>query len=132
MARRNKQREILRGEVWQVNFKFSDPNVPPGPPTGSEPKHPRPAVVMGVRDIGLLPLRIVVPITTGHEMFEFYRWMVHLPASKENGLDHDSWADAFQITCASTQLFVDKRGDLETELLSKIAEAILLSIGHEL
>lgn len=86
---------------------------------------------MGVRDVGLLPLRIVVPITTGNELFEFYRWMIHLPFSKENGLAHDSYADAFQISCASTELFVEKRGDLEKELLGKIVDAILLSIGYE-
>ena len=57
--------------------------------------------------------------------------MVRIPASSENGLDHNSWADAFQITCASTKLFVKKRGVLEPKLLHEIAEVILLCVGYE-
>ncbi len=85
---------------------------------------------MGVREVGRLPLRIVVPITTGHEHFILYPWMEHVIATAENGLNHDSWADAFQITCTSTKLFDRKLGNLATDKLNKIAEAILLCIGH--
>ena len=43
-----------RGEIWLVDF---DPAV------GAEIRKARPAVVISVKDIGRLPLRIVVPIT---------------------------------------------------------------------
>lgn len=43
-----------RGEVWHVRF---DPAV------GAEIQKTRPAVVISVDEVGVLPLRIIVPIT---------------------------------------------------------------------
>ncbi len=44
----------VRGEVWRVNFE---------PRQGSEMRKVRPAVVINDNRIGLLLLKIVVPIT---------------------------------------------------------------------
>ena len=83
---------------------------------------------MNVRDVGRLPLYILVPVTTGREEFEFYPWMVRILATDKNGLDHDSWADAFQITSASEKRFTDKLGTLEESSMSEIVGAILFCV----
>ena len=44
-----------RGEIWLINL---DPTV------GAEIKKSRPAVIVNVDEVGVLPLRVIVPITT--------------------------------------------------------------------
>ncbi len=46
--------DIHRGEIWRVDF---DPTI------GVEMNKKRPAVVISTDNIGVLPLRVVVPIT---------------------------------------------------------------------
>lgn len=113
---------INRGEIWQVNF---DPAV------GSETKSEHPAIVIDTPEAGLLPLHIVVPITSGREEFRGLPWMVRLPASSANGLDHGSWADAFQVKSISTERFMFRRGKLSGQQINSIVDAILFCIGHE-
>ncbi|HAF62745.1 MAG TPA: hypothetical protein DCK95_10530 [Anaerolineaceae bacterium] len=43
-----------RGEIWLINL---DPNV------GAEIKELHPAVDININEVGVLPLRIIVPIT---------------------------------------------------------------------
>ncbi|MBU0732774.1 MAG: type II toxin-antitoxin system PemK/MazF family toxin, partial [Proteobacteria bacterium] len=45
---------MLRGEVWLINL---DPTL------GSEIKKTRPAVIVNDDAIGILPLKVIVPIT---------------------------------------------------------------------
>lgn len=92
---------IQRGEIWNVDF---DPQV------GAEVRKIRPAVVMSISAAGRLPLHIIVPITTGQANFAGYFWMVPTPASPTNGLDHDSFANAFQVKSVSVNRFVNKQG----------------------
>ena len=47
-------RRSQRGEIWTVRFDPSE---------GAEIRKVRPAVVISVDTVGLLPLRIVVPLT---------------------------------------------------------------------
>jgi mRNA interferase MazF len=112
---------IQRGEIWNVNF---DPQV------GAEIGKVRPAVVMNVSTAGRLPLHIIVPITTGRVSFSQYFWMVPIPASSINGLDHDSFADAFQVKSVSVNRFVSKLGVVTRPQIDEIAAAVVLCIGY--
>jgi len=51
---------MRRGEVWLINL---DPTV------GSEIKKTRPAVIVNDDAIGILPLRVIVPITAWQERY---------------------------------------------------------------
>jgi len=75
-----------KGELWNVKFD---------PATGAEINKIRPALVMNIAKAGRLPLRMVVPITTGNAGFRKLFWMVEIAADPSNGLSHDSFADAF-------------------------------------
>jgi mRNA interferase MazF len=94
-----KPKVIQRGEVWNVDF---DPQV------GAEVQKVRPAVVVNISTAGRLPLHIIVPITSGHPRFKNYFWMLPIMATSSNGLDNDSYADAFQVKSISTNRFVAK------------------------
>ena len=109
-----------RGEIWLVDF---DPAV------GAEIRKARPAVAISVKGIGRLPLRIVVPITDWNPAFANYPWFVKISASASNGLSKDSGADAFQVKSVSEDRFVKRLGDVSSDQLDEIAEAVALCVG---
>jgi mRNA interferase MazF len=111
----------MRGEVWDVRF---DPSI------GAEIQKIRPAVVLGVDSIGILPLRIVVPITDWKPHYTRFPWFVHLPATASNGLSKDSGADAFQVKSISVNRFIRKLGSLTETQVNDIAAAIALCVGY--
>jgi mRNA interferase MazF len=113
--------QIQRGQVWDVQFS---------PQIASELRQKHPAVVMNVAGVGRLPLHIVVPITTGEPYFKNFVWMIPLKANSTNGLDHDSFADAFQIKSVSEKRFLDHRGHLSPTELDEIAAVIAFVIGY--
>ena len=78
---------MRRGEVWLINL---DPTV------GSEIKKTRPAVIVNDDAIGVLPLRVIVPITAWQERYAIAPWMVRLDPAPENGLEGNISAQALQ------------------------------------
>lgn len=109
-----------RGEVWWVDF---DPSV------GSEQRKVRPAVVVGVDGLGILPLRIVVPITTRRNLSTSHPWWVDLEPSPENGLSNPSVADALQVKSLSLERFDRRMGAVAANELCEVASAVALCIG---
>jgi mRNA interferase MazF len=110
----------LRGEVWWVRF---DPTV------GSEVRKTRPAVVMSVSEVGRLPLRIIVPVTSWDDSYGELSWFVRLPPTRENGLQKESGADAFQVKSVSVERLVSRIGALEEARIDAIADAVALCVG---
>jgi mRNA interferase MazF len=58
-----------RGEIWLVRL---DPTV------GTEISKTRPAVIVNDNAIGILPLKVIVPITDWKKTFVTRPWMVYL------------------------------------------------------
>lgn len=114
----------LKGEIWKVEFD---------PARGAEINKIRPALVMNIAKAGRLPLRMVVPITTGNVGFRSLFWMVEIIADSDNGLSHDSFADAFQFKSVSVDRFLSRVGEIKSQdFLHEIASAIALCIGYTL
>jgi len=78
---------MLRGQVWLVNL---DPTI------GSEISKTRPTVIVNDDAIGILPLKVIVPITDWKERYATRPWMVHLQPTIDNGLSKPSGVDTFQ------------------------------------
>jgi mRNA interferase MazF len=114
-----RKRTIRRGEIWQISF---DPTV------GSEIRKTRPAVVLSSDDLGLLPVKIVVPLTEYKEYYIDYPWHVRVEAAKGNGLKKTSSADCLQVKSLSTERFQKKLGSLGNEEMDKIINGIALCI----
>jgi mRNA interferase MazF len=106
---------MLRGEVWLLNL---DPTV------GAEIQKTRPFVIVSSDAVGVLPLRVIVPLTDWKERYALASWMVRVFPTSENGLSKDSAADTFQIRSVSTARFVRKIGNLAARDLDLIVEAI--------
>ena len=106
---------MLRGEVWLINL---DPTV------GSEIRKTRPVIIVNDNDVGILPLKVIVPVTEWKERYRSAPWMVELIPSAQNGLSKNSAADAFQVRSVSNQRFVKKLGNVSTIIMAEIAEAL--------
>ena len=64
-----------RGEVWKINL---DPTI------GAEIKKTRPAVIVNDDGVGILPLRVIVPITDWKMNYEIASWMASVGAKRKS------------------------------------------------
>lgn len=108
-----------RGEIWLINL---DPTI------GAEIKKTRPAVIVSSDAVGILPLKIIVPITDWKDRYAQYPWMIQLTKNPKNGLSKDSAADAFQVRSVDQQRLVKCLGEVQAETIGQIVEAIKLVI----
>ncbi len=106
---------MKRGEIWLVNL---DPTI------GSEIKKTRPAVIISSDLVGILPLKVVVPLTDWKDRYTSASWMVHLEPDEQNGLKKNSAADALQIRSVSEKRLVKKIGSLTLVQVAQIAQAV--------
>ncbi len=109
-----------RGEVWLVEFQ---------PSRGAEISKTRPAVVMSLDSVGILPLRLVVPFTSWQPQFVGAPWLIPILPTPTNGLTNQSAADAFQTSSFSTERFLRRFGVLDAAEVEDIAKAISASVG---
>ena len=106
---------MLRGEVWLINL---DPTV------GSEIKKKRPAIIVNDDGVGILPLRVIVPITEWKERYAHAKWMVQLSPNAQNGLTKNSAIDTFQIRSVSQKRFINRLGEVSKVEMEEIVNAL--------
>ena len=111
---------MLKGEVWLINF---DPTI------GAEIQKTRPAIIVNEDAIGILPLRIIVPLTDWKERYQIAPWMVRIDPDTSRSLNKPSAADAFQIRSVSQVRFVNRLGRISNDQLMEILKAIQIVIG---
>jgi mRNA interferase MazF len=112
-----------RGEVWMVNF---DPTI------GTEIRKIRPAVVISSNTIGILPIKLVAPITDWKDWYAGNLWHIKLNPNGENGLSKDSSIDTLQLRGVDLQRFIRKLGSLTLEEMNSITTAIVTVIEAEI
>jgi mRNA interferase MazF len=113
---------MKRGEVWLVNL---DPTI------GAEIKKTRPAVIVNDDAVGILPLKVIVPITEWRDRYMVAPWMVRLEPTPENGLDKPSAADAFQVRSVAQQRLVRTLGKLSESTMQEITRALAVVLVIE-
>jgi len=96
---------MQRGEAWLINL---DPTV------GAEIRKTRPVVIVSDDAMGILPLRVIVPITEWKDRYAV------APA-----------ADAFQVRSVSRERFVRRIGRLSGTAMQEITRALALVLGVE-
>lgn len=109
-----------RGEIWVVEFE---------PQRGAEIHKTRPAIVISIPEIEVLPLRIVVPLRDRKPHHERYSWMVRFKPTGKNGLKKESSADTAQVKSFSTDRFIRKVGVLTESELAEVLNAVALCVG---
>lgn len=85
-----------RGEIWLVNF---DPTI------GKEIKKTRPAIVISSDAIGILPIKLVAPVTDWKDWFAGNLWHIKIEPDETNGLMKASSVDVLQLRGVDTQRF---------------------------
>lgn len=111
---------MQRDEIWLVNL---DPTI------GAEIKKTRPALIVSDDAIGILPLKVIVPITEWKDRFAVAPWMVRLEPNAENALGKLSAADAFQVRSVAQERFVRRVGKLSETTMEQVTKA-LASVLH--
>src|ERR1700677_3390921 len=102
-----------RGEIWLLNL---DPSL------GAEIRKTRPCIIVNDDAVGILPLRVVVPVTEWKDRYAVAPWMVRLDPDARNGLSKPSAADAFQMRSVAQERFVQRMGEISAQHLRKITE----------
>jgi mRNA interferase MazF len=111
-----------RGEIWMVNF---DPTI------GAEIKKTRPALLLSINSLGVLPLKIVVPVTGWRREFSGNAWHVFLEPTRQNGLQKESALDLLQIKSIDERRLVKKLGAVDQATISEAMKALLIVVGYQ-
>ncbi|MBM4286617.1 MAG: type II toxin-antitoxin system PemK/MazF family toxin [Deltaproteobacteria bacterium] len=114
---------MRRGEVWLINL---DPTI------GAELKKIRPAVIINDDALGMLPLKVIVPLTAWKQHYRQAPWLVYIAPTEANGLDNPSAADTFQVRSLSQERLVRCLGRLTESDLKNISSALALVLSIEL
>jgi mRNA interferase MazF len=91
---------------------------------GAEIAKSRPALVVSSDNVGVLPLKVIVPVTGWQTAFTKFPWMVMIDPKNENGLSKTSAADTFQVRSLSENRFLQKLGDLDAVTMKKVELAL--------
>jgi mRNA interferase MazF len=90
-------------EIWLVSLE---------PTIGAEIRKVRPCIIVNDDAIGILALKIIVPVTDWKSQYNNIPWMVNLIPDSTNDLQKESAADCFQIRSLSENRFIRKIGKL--------------------
>ena len=113
---------MKQGEIWEINLS---------PTIGAEIKKKRPAVIINDDAIGILPLKVIVPITEWKDRYHGAIWMVRIEPDGENNLRKISATDTFQIRSISTKRLIKKIGSVSRNVLDEVKNAINAVIDAE-
>ena len=111
---------MQKGEIWLINLN---------PTVGAEIRKTRPAIIVNEDAVGVLPLRVIVPLTEWKERYTVAPWMIRIDPNSANGLKKSSSADTFQIRSVSTTRLVEPIGQVSSETLHEVLEGIKTVIG---
>ena len=107
-------------EIWLINL---DPSI------GAEIRKTRPCVILNDDSIGVLPLKVVAPITDYKEKYKIVPWMIQLIPDKLNNLEKISVIDVFQVRSVSEKRLIRKLGVIREDEILKAKEALKLVFG---
>lgn len=111
---------MRRGEVWLLSL---DPTI------GAEIRKTRPVVIVNADGVGVLPLRVIAPVTDWKERYAVAPWMVHIEPDPSNGLSKPSAVDTFQVRSVSQERFVRKLGTLSEAEIQEVRDALAIVLA---
>ncbi len=106
---------MKRNEIWLINL---DPTI------GAEIRKTRPAIIVSDNTLGILPLKVIIPITDWKERYNSADWMVHLKPDSTNLLTKESAADCFQVRSLSQKRMIKKLGSVSDNKMKEIEIAL--------
>lgn len=110
-----------RGEIWLVALD---------PTRGAEIQKTRPAVVVSSDAVGVLPVKLIVPLTGWKPAHGGRLWLIPVYPEPRTGLDKRSTADVLQMRSVALERFVTQLGRMPANLMEEIAAAIAVVVEH--
>ena len=111
---------MKQGEIWLVNLS---------PTVGAEITKTRPCVITSSNEIGILPLKVIAPITDYKTHYDSVPWMVELSPDGLNKLSKRSVVDLFQLRSVSQTRLIRNIGRVTEEEFQIILDAIKIVFG---
>lgn len=111
-----------RGEIWYVNL---DPTI------GVEIKKIRPAVIVSSDALGILPIKIIAPLTGWDDRYLGNIWHIKIIPDKINNLTKPSAVDVLQVRGVDKVRFINKIGRLGADIMDDIAAAIAAVVEYK-
>lgn len=109
-----------QGDIWLVNLS---------PTVGAEITKTRPCVIVSSNEIGILPLKVIAPITDYKPHYDSVPWMVELSPDSVNNLSKRSVVDLFQLRSVSQIRLIKKIGNVSEFEFQRILEATKIIFG---
>lgn len=100
---------MKQGEIWLVDF---------APKVGQEIDKKRPAIIVNHDSMGVLQLKVVVPITDVGQSIK--DWHIKILPNSNNGLSKESAADCFQVKSISKERFIIRLGFLSQDEIDEV------------
>ena len=104
-----------RSEIWLVNL---DPTI------GAEIKKTRPAVIISSDAVGILPVRLIAPITGWDDRYSGNIWHIPLTPDTANNLSKPSAIDVLQVRGVDTARLIHRIGKLPPKAMQQITLAL--------
>lgn len=109
-----------QGDIWLVNLS---------PTVGAEITKTRPCVIVSSNEIGILPLKVIAPITDYKSHYDSVPWMVELTPNSINNLSKKSVVDLFQLRSVSQNRLIKNTGKVGKDEFQRILEATKIVFG---
>jgi mRNA interferase MazF len=106
---------MKQNEIWLVNL---DPTL------GAEIRKTRPCVIVSNDAVGVLPLKVIAPVTDLKERYRAVPWMVVVEPDTENNLSKPSVVDLFQVRSVSEDRLIRKTGKISDQLQLSVNNAL--------
>ncbi len=100
------------------------------PTKGAETQKARPCIIVSNDDIGVLPLKVIIPLIGHKESHNSKSWLVPIVPSLQNGLGKKSTADALNIRSVSDTRMIKKIGVVDDIIYEQLicAMRVVLNI----
>ena len=99
------------------------------PTVGAEITKTRPCVIVSSNEIGILPLKVIAPITDYKPRYNTVPWMVELSPDGINNLTKRSVVDLFQLRSVSQGRLIKNTGKVGKDEFQRILEATKIVFG---
>jgi len=113
---------VKQKEIWLISLE---------PTIGAEISKTRPCVILNDDAIGVLPLKVIAPITDFKEKFEIVPWMIMLTPDFRNNLDKVSVIDTFQVRSIAKVRLIRRIGVISDDQLVRVWEALKIVFGWQ-
>jgi len=113
---------VKQGEIWDINLSGLQ---------GKAIEEKCSVIIINDDTIGVLPSRVIVPLTHWQDKFDKAIWLIRVDPNSENNLDQISAIDAFQMHTIPTTRFLKKVGTISVEELQSIKNAVKAIINTE-